>query len=193
MVAPLPSPQRDEHANALRQPDGILKTVAPVPPVPATTPIQFKADTLALSLERAEARSPARTETRRIAKSDRPNLTYGVWTIFASKDARGTVWNKSTLKITKQRETADGLQVMGYLDWRANGKCAGREYVVGNYVHDSRNLFIEGKASAGCDRNRALTACSAKLSPDGRRLTNGTWGSASAHHRVIPGRWEAQR
>ena len=192
-VLPLPSLPPMAPAPTLRQPDGIVKTAAPIPPIPAASTIKFKADSLTPSFERAEARSPARTETPRSAKSRRPNLTYGVWTIVASKDARGTVWNNSTLKITKQQETPDGLQVVGFLDWRANGKCAGREFVVGNYVDDSRSLFIEGKSSAGCDRNLALSACSAKLSEDGRRLIGGTWSSASARHRTVPGRWEAQR
>jgi hypothetical protein len=192
-VLPLPTSPPIAAAPTLRQPDGVVKTAVPIPPVPTATPVKFKADSLVRSFERAEARSPARTETPRSRNGHRPNLTYGVWTIFASKDARGTIWNNSTLKITKQQETPDGLQVVGFLDWRANGKCAGREYVVGNYVEDSRSLFIEGKASAGCDRNLALSACSAKLSEDGRRLTGGTWSSASARHRTIPGRWEAQR
>jgi hypothetical protein len=192
-ASPVPSSLEERPAPSLRQPEGILKTVAPIPPLPATTPIEFQADTLALSLKRAEAKSPAWAESPRRIANDRPNLTYGVWTIFASKDVRGTIWNNSTLKITKQQVTPDGLQFVGFLDWRANGKCAGREYVVGNYVLDSRSLFIEGRASSGCDKKLALTACSAKLSDDGRRLIDGTWSSASAHHRAIPGRWEARR
>jgi hypothetical protein len=164
------------------------------PPVATFKPIAFKADTLASSLAHAEAKSPARAEVGpRTAVRHRPNLTYGVWTIFASKDARGTVWNNSTLKITAQEETSDGLQIVGFLDWRANGKRAGREYVVGNYVEDTRSLFIEGRSSAGCDCKLAPSACSARLSEDGRRLTDGTWGSASAHCPAIPGRWTAQR
>jgi hypothetical protein len=176
------------------------RAVAPVvvlpsaPRVAIPKPMAFEADSLASSLAHAEAKSPARTEVRRPASANRhPNLTYGVWTIFGSKDARGTVWNQSTLKITSQRETPDGLQIVGFLDWRANGKRAGREYVVGNYVEDTRSLFIEGRSSAGCDSKLALSACSAKLSEDGRRLIDGTWGSASARHPAIPGRWQARR
>jgi hypothetical protein len=151
----------------------------------------FQTEAVNSSLVQAEANSPARHESRRSGSI--PNLTYGVWTIFASKDSRGTVWNNSTLKITSQRHTADGLQIAGYLDWRANGRRAGREYVVGNYVDETRHLFIEGRKSAGNNRQLALSACSARLSEDGRRLTEGTWGSASGQRPAIPGRWEACR
>ena len=161
-------------------------------PIAVPPPVAFKAETLNSSLTQAEAKSPARLETPREISDHRPNLTYGVWTIFAS-DTRGTVWNNSTLKITSQQETQDGLQFAGFLDWRADGRRAGREYVVGNYADDTRVLYIEGHRSAGNDRQLALSACSAKLSEDGRRLTDGTWGSASAHRPAIPGRWQARR
>jgi hypothetical protein len=158
---------------------------------PNATPNTFAAKAIDASLTRAEAESPARQETPH--PKQRPNLTYGVWTIFASKDARGTVWNNSTLKITSQRETPDGLQIAGYLDWRAKGNRAGREFVVGNYVNETRSLFIEGYKAAGDHRQMALMACSARLSEDERRLTGGTWGSATGHRPTIPGNWEARR
>jgi hypothetical protein len=156
-----------------------------------SVPDTFSNASIDSSLARAEIRSPARQETSQSKK--RPNLTYGVWTIFASKDARGTVWNNSTLKITSQHETPDGLRIAGYLDWRTKGKRAGREFVVGNYVDETRSLFIEGHTAAGDHRQMALIACSARLSEDERRLTGGTWGSATGHRPAIPGNWEARR
>jgi hypothetical protein len=192
-----PNLHREEH-HVVAAPAPKAEIVVRVEPVlpsqPAAAPLQFQRDQLTSSLAQAEAQSPARAErlANPVARRN-PNLTYGVWTIFAAKDSRGTVWNNSTLKITGQQETPDGLQIYGFLDWRANGKCAGREYVVGNYVEDTRSLFIEGRKSSGCDRNLALSACSAKLSEDERSLVDGTWGSASAHRPTIPGRWEARR
>jgi hypothetical protein len=165
--------------------------------VPSVTnvgsPITFNFESIAPTFARAESQSPAIHETTRPAIPKRPNLTYGVWTIFAAKDVRGNLWNNSTLKITAQQETANGLQVAGFLDWRTNGKCAGREFVVGNYDEETRSLFLEGRSSSGCNCKLALSACSARLSEDGRRLTDGVWGSVSAHKRAIPGRWEAIR
>lgn len=180
----------------VEKPAASPKTVQAVanPPAEKRVPIEFEADKVATSLVQAEAKAPPRTDRHaRLPNFHRPNLTYGVWTIFAARDARGNVWNNSTLKITSQRETADGLQIAGFLDWRANGRCAGREYVVGNYVEDTRSLFLQGQRFAGADRRVALSACSARLSEDGRRLIDGTWGSATAHRPATPGRWEARR
>ena len=182
-------PQLDSWSEIAPFPNPSIELPAPIA-VPS--PVPFQVETLNSSLAQAEAKSPAKTETPRVVSSHRPNLTYGVWTIFAS-DARGTVWNNSTLKIKSQQVTRDGLQFAGFLDWRADGKHAGREYVVGNYDDDTRILYIEGHRSAGNDRQLALSACSARLSEDGRRLMDGTWGSASAHRPAIPGRWQARR
>jgi hypothetical protein len=168
-------------------------SIAVSPPAPAVArqpTATFESTSVNTSHAHAEVKAPAQREAP--AKSKRPNLTYGVWTIFAAKDARGTPWSNSTLKITSQHDTSDGLQVAGFLDWRA-GKRAGREFVVGNYEDKTRTLYIEGRTSGGNDRKLALSACSARLSEDERRLTNGTWGSASAHRPTIPGRWEAWR
>lgn len=155
--------------------------------------VQFEASRLAESLSQAESRAPQSNTQPNAARPKRPNLTYGVWTIFAAKDARGNVWNNSTLKITSQQETPDGLKFAGFLDWRANGRSAGREYVVGNYVEDTRSVFLQGHRFDRNDRRLALSSCSAQLSEDGRHLTNGTWGSATARRPATPGRWEARR
>jgi hypothetical protein len=124
----------------------------------------------------------------------KPNLTYGVWTLFKSVDAQGTDWSNSTLKFTTQQETPDGLRLAGFFDWRAQGKIAGREYVVGNYVAQSKQLFVEGQATQNMAKKPlALTSFSAKLTDDGRRLADGTWGSTPGRQASVPGRWEARR
>ena len=123
----------------------------------------------------------------------KPNLTYGVWTLFKSADAQGTDWSNSTLKFTTQQETPDGLRLTGFFDWRAGGKIAGREYVVGNYVAQSKQLFVEGQATQNMAKKPlALTSFSAKLTDDGRRLADGTWGSTPGRQASVPGRWEAR-
>lgn len=168
-------------------------------PAVAATPVsmvpQFQPEALGSSLACAEMESLRnRMESQtQVPVRRRPNLTYGVWTIFAARDSRGTIWNNSTLKITSQQETNDGLHVAGYLDWRANGKLAGREFVEGHYVDDTRSLFIQGRSAKRCDRKLVLVAGSAQLSEDERRLTSGTWGSISGCRPVAPGRWEACR
>jgi hypothetical protein len=164
-------------------------------PGPVSVLPEFKPEALGSSLACAEMeslRNRIGTETQ-VPARHRPNLTYGVWTIFAARDSRGTVWNNSTLKITSQQETNDGLHVAGYLDLRANGKVAGREFVEGHYVYDTRSLFIQGRPAKRCDRKLVLVGGSAQLSEDERRLTGGTWGSISGCRPVTPGRWEACR
>jgi hypothetical protein len=136
---------------------------------------------------------PAATQPA-VAARLKPNLTYGSWTLHSSRDDGGTEWNNSVLKFTSQEATSDGLQLVGFFEWRENGLFVGREHVVAHYVDDTRQLFIEGQRIEQPPEGRlGVGSFSAALSEDARRLTNGTWGTTAGQEQGIPGGWEARR
>lgn len=123
----------------------------------------------------------------------RPNLTFGVWTIQNATDDGGTVWDGSTLKITTQRDTPEGLEVTGFFEWRNGMEIIGREHVTGHLDLASRQLFLEGRYTESPTGQLATGSFSATLSDDGRRLASGTWGNTPGNLPGVPGSWEARR
>jgi hypothetical protein len=129
-----------------------------------------------------------------VLKSGKPNLTYGSWTLHGSQDEDGTQFDNSVVKFTSQQEVPDGLQVVGYFEWRDNGRYVGREHFTGNYVDDSRQLFLDGQyVEQPPEGTLAVGAFSAVLSADGRNLTSGTWGTSAGNRDGVPGQWQARR
>jgi hypothetical protein len=121
--------------------------------------------------------APATTPQPPALKSGKPNLTYGSWTLHGSQDDEGTQFDNSVVKFTSQQEVPDGLQLVGYFEWRDNGRYVGR----GQYVEQPP----EGTLAIG--------AFSAVLSADGRNLTSGTWGTSAGNRDGVPGQWQARR
>jgi hypothetical protein len=124
---------------------------------------------------------------------DQPNLTLGAWTITASKDEEGPDFSGSTLKFTTQREIPGGLEAMGFFEWRSNGELLGREHVAATYHEGSRQVYIEGKYVESPTNTLAIGSFSARLSGDGRQLTEGTWGNTPGNRVGVLGKWEARR
>lgn len=124
-----------------------------------------------------------------------PHLTYGTWTLLESKDTAGNDWSNSVLKFTAQRPTEDGLELEGFFEWREGETLIGKEYVRGNYVASTRNLYFEGQSVEKACENRELEvgSFSARLAEDNRQLIEGTWGSAVGHRADVPGTWRARR
>jgi hypothetical protein len=128
-----------------------------------------------------------------VPQSDSPNLTLGAWTITSSKDDEGTDFSGSTLKFTTQREIPGGLEAMGFFEWRGNGELLGREHVVATYHEGSRQIYIEGKYVESPTNTLAIGSFSARLSGDGRHLSEGTWGNTPGNRIGVLGKWEARR
>ncbi|MEN0110100.1 MAG: hypothetical protein AAF805_05205 [Planctomycetota bacterium] len=120
------------------------------------------------------------------------NLTLGVWTLFDSKDDEQTDWGHSTLKFTSQRQSAGAIELDGFFEWRSFGTTVGREFVRAQYDVASQQLFIEGQRVEPPGR-LAVGSFSARVSPDGRKLVSGTWGSTPGNLASVPGRWNAYR
>jgi hypothetical protein len=138
--------------------------------------------------------APATTPQPPALKSGKPNLTYGSWTLHGSQDDEGTQFDNSVVKFTSQQEVPDGLQLVGYFEWRDNGRYVGREHFTGNYLDDSRQLFLEGQyVEQPPEGTLAIGAFSAVLSADGRNLTSGTWGTSAGNRDGVPGQWQARR
>jgi hypothetical protein len=129
----------------------------------------------------------------KVPRSDSPNLTLGAWTITSSKDDEGTDFSGSTLKFTTQREIPGGLEAMGFFEWRGDGELLGREHVVATYHEGSRQLYIEGKYVESPTNTLAIGSFSARLSDDGRQLSEGTWGNTPGNRVGVLGKWEARR
>jgi hypothetical protein len=127
------------------------------------------------------------------AVSTKPHLTYGTWTLLESKDDCGTDWSNSVLKFTKQQPCDDGLELEGVFEWRTGDKLIGREFVKGNYVESTRNLYIEGQKVESDTGELAVGSFSARLAEDNRHLLDGTWGSTVGNRAGVPGTWRARR
>ncbi|MBL9095177.1 MAG: hypothetical protein JNL96_28420 [Planctomycetaceae bacterium] len=122
-----------------------------------------------------------------------PNLTHGAFTLCASTDAEGTDFTDSVLKFTSQQPTQEGAVLAGFFEWRDRNAFLGREHFTATYVASSKHLFIEGKTIENVSGTLAVGSFSAKVSDDGRRLTEGTWGSTPGELHGVPGQWEARR
>jgi len=123
--------------------------------------------------------------------SDVPQLTYGTWTLHDALDDRGHNWSNSTLTITSQKSSPNGLLFDGYIEWRLDNVLLGTEFVSGNYLAAKREVFLKGYRVT--DQRIVEGAYSALLSDDGRSLTGGTWGSTGGRDAGVPGRWWANR
>lgn len=150
-----------------------------------------------LSRQSAAEPSPPPTAPPAVAVATTPlipNFTYGTWTLHASTDADGKVWDNSTLKFTQQQPTADGLQLTGYFEWRTDNQLQGREIFVGNYVAASRQLFIEGRQiEDAVSPQLGPGSFSARLDDEARSLVEGRWGTPAGGLANIPGSWSARR
>lgn len=155
--------------------------ITPTPVPTAVQPLVSSGDAAVLSATR---QAPPATV--------KPNLTYGVWTITSSIDEAGTDFTGSTLKFTSQQETATGLQLVGFFEWRTGLKVFGREHVVAAYDAATRQLFIEGQYVDN-PTELAVGTFSATLSEDGRQLLDGAWGNTPGHLAGILGAWQARR
>ena len=127
------------------------------------------------------------------AVEKKPHLTYGTWTLLESKDDEGTDWSNSVLKFTKERPSDDGLELEGVFEWRNGHKLVGKEFVKGNYVESTRNLYIEGQSIESESGELAVGSFSARLAEDNRHLLDGTWGSTVGNQAGVPGTWRARR
>lgn len=122
-----------------------------------------------------------------------PNLTFGAWSIVNSIDEAGTDFSGSTLKFISQRESNSGLEATGFFEWRSGEQVLGREYIVANFDATSRQIFIEGKSVESPTGTLAVGSFSARVSDDGRKLEDGTWGNTPGNQRGILGKWQARR
>lgn len=138
---------------------------------------------------------PAAKSNATAVRGTTPHLTYGTWTLLESTDAEGNDWSNSVLKFTEQRVTEDGLELKGFFEWRNGTTLLGKEYVTGNYVASTRNLYFEGQSveQVNQDKSLAVGSFSARLAEDNRHLIDGTWGSAAGHDADVPGTWRARR
>lgn len=142
--------------------------------------------------------SPDPTITRPVpAIADLPQLTRGTWTLRGAVDDEGQDFSNSVIEFTSQEATDDGLAVKGLITWRRGNRPAGTETIDGYYVASTRQLFFTGRDVTPVDQgdDRLLTAgsYSALLSPDGRSLLQGRWGSTAAAEPGVGGNWEAHR
>jgi hypothetical protein len=174
------------------------KPPAPVVSVgtPRSSTNELTAESPTLSWrERGSAPSPIPS----VPPTTMPNLTYGIWTVYASTDAAGSDFSSSILKFTAQEKTDDGLKVAGFFEWRDGSKdeLLGREKIVGNYIAATRELFLEGQSveqAPQFDMPRlAIGSYSARLSGDGRKFIDGSWGNTPGNAAGVLGGWEARR
>ncbi len=122
-----------------------------------------------------------------------PNLTLGAWTLHDAVDDEGSDFADSTLKFTSQEPSQEGALLTGFFEWRNQSRLLGRENFVARYVAETRQLFIEGKVVENVEGNLGVGSFSAVLTADGRKLTDGTWGSTPGNLPGIPGSWQARR
>jgi hypothetical protein len=134
--------------------------------------------------------TPLPTDTARTV----PNLTLGAWTIVESVDEAGTDFRGSTIKFKTQRATPDGMELVGWFEWRtATDGVIGQEHFIAHYEAATRQLYIEGQYVQSPTGQLAVGSFSARLSEDGRQLIEGTWGNTPSHQAGIPGSWAARR
>ncbi len=143
--------------------------------------------------ERAIASARDKTTDREKSPDQRPQLSYGTWTLRNAVDDEGGNWNNSTIKFTSQEPVADGLTLQGTMTWRFRDSLIGTESFSGRYMDRGQQIFLEGHSVS--DARLAVGSYSAVLSPDHRSLLKGTWGSSASPDKVagVPGHWEATR
>jgi hypothetical protein len=123
-----------------------------------------------------------------------PNFTLGAWTIFDSFDDEGHDYRGSTIKFRSQRETPHGLELTGSFEWMLDNQIVlGEEHFVAHYEAATRQLYIEGQYVNSPTGELAVGSFSARLSDDGRKLTDGTWGNTPNRQAGVPGSWNARR
>ncbi len=129
------------------------------------------------------------------ATTNRPNLTYGTWTLHNAIDEEGNDYSNSKLKFTSQEETAEGLALQGVFTWRLNNELIGTEKFKGQYVDRNRHIIIEGfeVAKASEDAQLSTSSYSIVLSQDERTLVEGRWGGTQQGQAAFNGNWEATR
>ena len=143
--------------------------------------------------ERAIASPQEKTTAREKSPNQRPQLSYGTWTLRNAVDDDGGNWNNSTIKFTSQEPVADGLTLQGTMTWRFRDALIGTETFSGRYMDHGQQIFLEGHSVS--DARLAVGSYSAVLSPDHRSLLKGTWGSSASPDKLagVPGHWEATR
>lgn len=107
----------------------------------------------------------------------------GVWDIDGVANS-STKWI-APLVLT-QGENDD---LVGHIDWLADGGSSGREYVSGAYDVEARVLRLKGVRVEHAD-NVVRCTYKVELSRDGSRLENGVWVDLDP---TIPGTWAAHR
>jgi hypothetical protein len=127
-----------------------------------------------------------------------PDLSSGIWTLRNAKDNDGKNFSNSVLRFTSQEETSEGLSVRGTFTWRLDDIVVGSEEFTGRYVEKSHQLFLEGNAISppsqpGLPPILTTGSYSAVVSPDGREIKDGHWGSTAENAAGTPGQWEAFR
>jgi len=134
-----------------------------------------------------------RAAAREKSPDQRPQLSYGTWTLRNAIDDEGGNWNNSTIKFMSQEPVADGLALQGTMTWRLRDTLIGTERFSGRYMDHGQQIFLEGHSVS--DSRLAVGSYSAVLSPDHRSLLNGTWGSSASPDKLagVPGHWEATR
>jgi len=123
-----------------------------------------------------------------------PNFTLGVWTVFDSVDDKGYDYRGSTIKFRSQRETPHGLKLTGSFEWMLDNQIVlGEEHFVAHYEVATRQLYIEGRYVNSPTGQLDIGSFSARLSDDGRKLAEGTWGNTPNRQAGVPGSWNARR
>ena len=124
-----------------------------------------------------------------------PDLTLGTWQICDATDEEGTEFNGSTLQFRSQVATPHGLQLEGFFEWWGDGILLGQEHFRANLDAATRLITIQGSFVVD-ERNPprlAVGSFTARLSPNGRELLEGTWGSTPGHMPGVAGGWSARR
>jgi hypothetical protein len=134
----------------------------------------------------------------RATLDERAVLTRGTWTLMKAVDDSGADWSNSTLKFTSQKKVRDGYQLAGFFEWRLANQLVGREEFQGHYLPSQAEIILEGTKVALSDSTRGALlspgSYSAKLSPDGRALTDGTWATVTGQQYAnVRAHWEATR
>jgi hypothetical protein len=125
-------------------------------------------------------------------------LTRGTWTLINAVDDGGRDWSNSTLKFTAQEKVSDGFRLAGYFEWRVEDVLVGKEHFNGHFDPSNAEIILEGTSITQESSHKATLlgkgSYSARLSPDGMKLTNGHWGSVTGvADPNVRGHWEATR
>ncbi len=118
------------------------------------------------------------------------DLTQGVWDVTGT-DTGNINWNGSTLVFQRQTPAGDDFTVTGYFYWTGTGGRSGRENFTGTLLADN-SLQLTGTQIVQPASQIALRNYSARVSRDGRSITNGTWAPVTGGQGQ-PGTWSASR